>query len=119
MDNDKMAEMQMIEYQIRQMQQILENIDAQLNEVSSTKDALGEFGALKGTEEAFFPLANGIFVKGRLSDSKLVRMNIGSNVVVEKTIADAIIMMEKQYSEMNEYREQLVKQLNDLMQKVQ
>ena len=119
MDNDKLAEMQMLEYQIRQMQQILENIDNQLAEVSNTKDALADFGALKGDEEAFFPLANGIFVKGKISDSKIVRMNIGSNVVVEKSIADAIVMMDKQLIEMQEYREQLAKQLEELMKKVQ
>jgi prefoldin alpha subunit len=119
MDNDKMVEMQMLDYQTKQIQQILETIDTQLSEVAHARNALAEFGALKGNEEAFFPIVNGIFVKGRLSENKIVRMNVGSGIVVEKSLTEAIIIMDKQYKEMDEYKEQLMNQLNALMSKAQ
>jgi len=119
MNNEDYAQMQMLDYQIKQIQQVLENIDQQLVELSHTKDALMELLTLKGDEETLFPIANGIFVKGRLTDNKIVRMNIGANIVVEKSVQDAIVMMDKQYKDIDEYKHQLMKQLESSTQKLE
>ena len=108
-----------VAYQVEQLQKILESIDAQLNEVVATKESLEEIKKLKGTEQILFPVANGIFAKGKLSDSKILRMNVGNNVVVEKTVDDAIEMMQRQYSEIDEYRIQLSAQLESLLKELQ
>lgn len=106
-------------YQVEQMQKIIESIDSQLNEVLMTRESLEDFKALEGKEEILFPIANGIFVSGKLANDKKLRMNVGNNVVVEKTVDEAIDLMQKQYDEINNYKEELLSQLESLLNKLQ
>jgi prefoldin alpha subunit len=111
MDQEKYQQMQILDYQIKQLQKIIEGVDSQLLEMSNTVEALRDFEKLKNNEEILFPIANGIFAKGKLSDNKILRINIGSNVVVEKSIADTIKMMDMQAKDIEEYKSQVMLQL--------
>ncbi len=108
-----------IAYQVEQMQKVIESIEAQLNEVSAIKESLEDFKRLEGKEEVLFPLANGIFASGRLSDSKRLKMNVGNNVVVEKTVDEALELMQRQYDEISNYKHELLKQMELLLGKLQ
>jgi prefoldin alpha subunit len=106
-------------YQVEQMQKIIESIDSQLNEVVVIKESLQDFKNLNGKEEILFPIANGIFASGKLLENKTLRMNVGNNVVVEKTVDDAMVLMQKQYDEINSYKQELLRQLESLLNKLQ
>lgn len=108
-----------IAYQVEQMQKIIESIEAQLNEVNAIKESLEDFSKLEGKEELLFPLANGIFASGKLSGSKNLKMNVGNNVVVEKTVDEALELMQKQYDEIDNYKHELMKQMELLLSKLQ
>ena len=112
-------ELQMLDYQVKQIQKMLETVDQQLAEVLHTKDALEEFKKTKIDDEVLFPLASGIFVKGKLADNKIVQINVGSNAVVEKTIDEAVLMMDHQQSEISDYKKQLIGQLEKFMKKAE
>jgi prefoldin alpha subunit len=118
MDQDKYQQMQILDYQIKQLQKVMESIDTQLLEMSSTTDALKDFVRLKMNDEILFPVANGIFAKGKLSDNKLLRINIGSNVVVEKSVSDTILMMETQAKEIENYKMEVTAQLQKFIDKM-
>jgi prefoldin alpha subunit len=118
MDQEGYQQMQMLDYQVKQLQKIIEGIDAQLVEISSTIDALGDFEKLSNNEEVLFPVANGIFAKGKLTDSKMLRINIGSNVVVEKSVADTIKMMHGQARDIEDYKIEVVSQLQKFIDKM-
>jgi prefoldin alpha subunit len=115
MDQSKYQEMQVLEYQAKQLQKIIENIDAQLLEMHNTAEALKEFEKLKINDEILFPVANGIFAKGKLTDNKLLNINIGSDVIVEKSVADTVSMMETQAKEIENYRIEVMSQLQKFM----
>jgi prefoldin alpha subunit len=119
MDQEKYQEMQMLDYQIKQMQKLIENIDAQLFEIGSTVDALQEFERLENNDEVLFPVANGIFAKGRLTDNKMLKVNVGSNVVTEKTVKDTVEMMQKQAEDIGNYKREVVGQLQKFISKIQ
>jgi len=118
MDQDKYQQMQMLDYQIKQMNKIMESIDTQLLEMSTTVDALKEFEKLKNNDDILFPVANGIFAKGKLTDNKILRINIGSDVIVEKSIVDTIAMMETQAKEVEDYKSEVMTQLQKFMDKM-
>ena len=115
---DKYQQMQVLDYQAKQLQKIIENIDAQLLEMHNTAQALKEFEKLQINDEILFPVANGIFAKGKLTDNKLLRINIGSDVIVEKSVADTITMMETQSKEIENYKIEIVSQLQSFMEKI-
>lgn len=108
-----------IAYQIEQMQKVIESIEAQLNEVLAIKESLEDFKKLVGNEELLLPLANGIFASGKLLDNKKLKMNVGNNVVVEKTVDEALELMQKQYDEINNYKHELMKQMEMLQERLQ
>jgi prefoldin alpha subunit len=115
---DKYQQMQVMDYQAKQLQKIIENIDAQLTEMSNTAEALKEFDKLKNNDEILFPVANGIFAKGKLTDNKTLKINIGSDVIVEKSVIDTINMMEAQAKEIENYKVEVVSQLQKFMDKI-
>ena len=119
MDQEKYQEMQMLDYQIKQVQKLIENIDAQLLEIGGTIDALQEFEKLNHNDEILLPIANGIFAKGTLTDNKLLRINVGSNVVVEKSAKDTIAMMEKQAKDIESYKQEVLGQLQKFVERMQ
>ena len=116
--DDKYQQMQMMDYQIKQLQKVIENIDAQLVEINNTIEALTEFAKVNNNEEILFPVANGIFAKGKLTDNKLLRINIGSNVVVEKDVTDTVKMMEIQSGDIQSYRIEVMTQLQSIIDKM-
>lgn len=107
-----------ISYQVEQLQKIIESIDAQLNEVVMIKESLEDFKKLDGKEEVLFPIANGIFASGKLLDNKMLRMNVGNGVFVEKSVHEALELMQRQYDEINNYKKELLTQLESLLNKL-
>ena len=114
-----MEQMQMLDYQIKQMQKVLETIDAQVFEINKTVESLQEFSALSNKEEILFPLANGIFARGTLTDNRMLRINIGSDVVVDKTVKETTEMMQKQSLEIENYKKEVMEQLQKFLVKMQ
>ena len=119
MNEEKYAELQMFDYQMKQLQQIAENVDAQILEISKTIEALTEFDKLDGREELLFPVANGIFASGRLSGEKILKINVGDNAVVEKSVSEAIAMMDSQLKELEKYKGELTEQMRKFIEKMQ
>lgn len=117
MDNDKYQQSQVLGYQIQQLQKIIESVDTQLSEINNTIDALKDFERLDIDDEILFPLANGIFAKGRLTDNKILRINIGSDVNVEKDVTGTISMMKDQAKDIEAYKKEIVAQLQKFMEK--
>jgi prefoldin alpha subunit len=102
---------EMMNAQLGQMQQIVASLDSQISSISATIGALHGFSSLKGDEDILFPLANGIFAQGKLSGSKTLKVNVGKDVVVEKTIPEAVLLMESQLLDMTNYRDQLMHEM--------
>jgi prefoldin alpha subunit len=118
MEQDRYQQMQILDYQIKQLQKVMESIDSQLVEMNNTIKALTDFETLEINEEILFPVANGIFAKGKLSDNKLLKINIGSNVVVEKNVSDTIKMMHMQLIDIEKYKTEIVGQLQKFINKM-
>jgi prefoldin alpha subunit len=118
MEQEKYQEAQILDYQIKQLQKIIENINTQLNEISNTIDALKDFEKLENDTEVLFPVANGIFASGKIIDNKILKINIGSNVNVEKSVAETISMMQKQAKDIELYKEEIEVQLQKFINKM-
>lgn len=92
----KYLEFQIIEQQMKEYQQELMNLQAQLNELTNLEESLKEIEKSKDKNEILTALSPGIFVKTELKNNKEVLMNVGSNVVVPKTIAETIGIVKDQ-----------------------
>jgi prefoldin alpha subunit len=115
--------LQMIDQQVRQLQQYLQTFDQQLIEIKSVISSLKELSALKKGDSILAPVANGIFIKAKLEDNQEVKVNVGNNTVVTKSIDDTVKMLQGQEAEITQYRsdvlakfDELIKQAEELQQ---
>ena len=65
-------------------------------EIEETLLGLNELGKAELGSEVLFPMSNGIFIKGELKNKEKLLVNVGADVVVEKSGEQVIDMLKKQ-----------------------
>ncbi|MBI5398229.1 prefoldin subunit alpha [Candidatus Woesearchaeota archaeon] len=116
---EKYAEYQLLEEQIKQVQQQIQKMDSQLADLESIHEGLEDFKNAAEGSEVFVPVSNGIFLQANLASNKKLLVNVGSSVVVEKTVDDTKKLLGDQQVEISMYREQLLAHLNKLPEQMQ
>ncbi|MFH1505742.1 MAG: prefoldin subunit alpha [archaeon] len=119
MDKEKMMELQVISYQLEQMQQQIQTMEQQMEEVQNVQASLKDFGSLKAGDEILVPVANGMFATAELKDSKTLKINVGSDVVVEKSIDQSVKMLDKHVEEVMRIHNDAIIQFQGLAEKAQ
>lgn len=95
----KYMELQLLDQQIKQLQQQLMTVNQQIVELRRVDDDLTEFGKIKENSNMFFALGPGIFAEGAISNKDLL-LNVGSNVLVKKPIIDTKKLINVQVAEL-------------------
>jgi prefoldin alpha subunit len=117
-DQEKFQQMAELEQNIKAHQMMHENAVRQLQSLKETLNQLKDFSKLKGDEEILLPLTNGILAEAKLTGKKLL-MNVGNGVVVEKTMDECIVALEKQEQEVSEFVAKIEQEYESLSQKVE
>ena len=115
----KYLQLQMLDQQIKQVQQYLQTFDQQLVEIRNVISSLKELSKLKKGDQILAPLASGIFVKAKLEDNNEVRVNVGTNIVVTKNIEDAVKMLQEQEAEITQYRSDTLVKFDELIKQAE
>ena len=93
-----------LESELSQTQNFIQRIEEQLGEVSSLIESLEEFKKLEAGEEILFPIANGIFAQGTLKNNAKLKLNVGQDIIVEKTVEEATELVTEQLNNLQEQR---------------
>ncbi|MEK6874907.1 MAG: prefoldin subunit alpha [Nanoarchaeota archaeon] len=107
-------QLQMLAEHIKQMQLQLQQLDAQVGELTQTHQALSEFAEVEQGSDILVALAGGIFTKAKLGDSKEIIVNIGGRTAITKTIPAVQDMLSEQISEIRKAEVEMTKQLQTL-----
>ncbi len=107
----KYVEYQMIEQQIMQIQKQLQQIEAQTVELKRLHAAIGEFAGIDSGKEVLVPFSPGVYAKAEIKDTKKLLVNIGSNVVVSKSVDDTKDLIDSQVKEIELTRRKLAQDL--------
>lgn len=105
--NEKYIELQIIEQQLKQVNQQLLNLDSQFLELQRIKDNLGDITKTKKNTELLVALGGGVFSKAELKDNKTVLVNVGANTVVEKDIPSSKELINNQINQVKDVVKQL------------
>lgn len=108
--DDREAQQFYLEYrvsaeQLKQVQEYLDQTAEGIVEITNLIGALDSLSTIEQGSRIFAPLANGVFLDASLNDSAHVRMNVGSGVVVKKTISEAKTLLEQQRKDLEVLRE--------------
>ena len=112
---EKYMEYQMLEEQLKQAQEQVQTLSKQKEELEGLKEAVMEIGKTKEGNEMFVPISSGIFVKAQIKDNKELLVNVGDNVVVPKSIHDAVALIKKQKEEIEKYEATMAQNLQLIM----
>ncbi len=98
----KAVQFQFLQQHLQEISQQLELLQDQQAELALSMDALQRIREAEKETEFLAPVANGIFVKGSLQDTKTLIVNVGSDVTVEMGISEAVDLLKQQQREVME-----------------
>jgi len=101
-NGDKYIPLQLLQQQLGQLTEYLEKLQLQQQELVTSLEALTELQKTKINTEILAPVANGIFLKAELKDNQKLVVNVGAEVIVEKTISEVITLLEEQREKISE-----------------
>jgi len=114
-------QMQMLEQQMNALQQQLQSVDEKIGTAQELKKSMEEFKDLKVGDEILIPISNGIFAEAKLLNNKILKINVGSGIVADKTVDQTQEIIERQIIDLKKIREQsslefdkMVKQAEEL-----
>lgn len=87
----------------------LQLIDSNIEQLHNTFDSLKAIKESKDSE-LLLPISNGIFLKSNAKDIKNLLVNVGTNIVVEKSIEDVEELINNKISELEDNHKQLLEQ---------
>jgi len=98
--NDMYTRLQMIDAQIKQLQQQMMATEQQIQDIATVKDGLTDLENVQSGNEILVPIAGGIFVKAKIEDTSELIVNIGASVNVKKPISEVIGLIDGQGKDM-------------------
>jgi prefoldin alpha subunit len=110
----KYAELRMATSQIRQMQQQIDAVEEQRAELEGAVGAIADLSNAKPKTKMLAPLTDGIFVSATLDSSSELIVNVGGNVCVKKTPAEAGELLNAKQQELVSFQEAMLEELNKL-----
>uniref|UniRef100_A0A7C4BA84 Prefoldin subunit alpha n=1 Tax=Thermofilum pendens TaxID=2269 RepID=A0A7C4BA84_THEPE len=108
------------------LSQLAEEIQREINlaqsliaEIDSTVVTLKNIGSLEEAKEVFVPLSAGVYVKALVNRQEKFLVNIGSNILVEKTLEETLSMLNQRREELVQLVNKRVEELNAVISRVQ
>lgn len=116
---EKYLMLQLIDAQIKEIEQELQAIKNKNAELIKLKDSLESLKDVKESSKGYSPLGLGIFVESKITNIKEVLVNVGSNIIVKKDIKSAKELLENQLSQTEEIILKLEQNIQTLSAKAQ
>jgi prefoldin alpha subunit len=111
------SEFQMINQQIKQLENQSTALNNQLLELMSTNQSLDEIDKVKENSEILVPLSTGIYARAQLKNSNSFIVNIGANVAMDKDLNSTKEVIQEQVIEIRKLQESLMNELQTHTQK--
>ncbi len=105
----KILEFQILEAELRVIEQRGEELLRRLEDLNRTRIALEDLKPTK-SEDALVPLGSGSFIHGKVTDSENVVIAIGAGIAARKTKEQALEILDERISEVEQTSEKFAAQ---------
>ena len=113
-----MLEIQLLHQRGKQLEAQSEAVGRQVSEMQEIAASLEEIDK-NPEKEALFPVGKGIFLKSKIRSNKSLLLNIGSGVIIEKSIKETRELVEKQAEKLEEMKKGHASEINSLSMKIE
>ena len=114
----KILEFQLLDSNLRMLQERAELFNQKLQEVQSTKEALDELENTK-PNKAMIPLGSGNFIFGSIDNCDDVLVGVGAGVAVKSNRNKALENLDKRIEELEKSLNDIVKQINVFVSQIE
>ncbi|MEM2954562.1 MAG: prefoldin subunit alpha [Candidatus Nanoarchaeia archaeon] len=115
----KYLELQILNAQIKQIDEQLLLVDQQVAELQIMRNALNILSEKSVPFNSLIPVGKGVFVSGKISETKEVLVNVGADVFIKKPISEAKNLIENQLQELEKVTLELNNNLLLFSQRIQ
>lgn len=112
------VELQILEQQAIQVQQYLETLEQQKLELDRLLISLDELKNVKDSR-MFSPFGGGIYLDSELKNNKEILVNVGSGIIVRKSVDDAKELVNGQVGKINDAINEIAVGLHDNIVRIQ
>ncbi len=94
-------------------------IDAVIRELTLTKTTLENMEKLEVGDEILVPIGGGSFMRAKLVDREKVVIGVGAGVTVEKTLKEAMDLVDSRVAELGKARSNIERQLTQVLERME
>lgn len=106
--------LQVLDQQMRQVQENLGHLNRQRTELTVIEHSLEELKGIEIGKEILIPVSSGIFAKAELKNNSKLLVNVGGNTTVERTVDETKNMISSQKEEITKLEQDMQNQLKQL-----
>jgi prefoldin alpha subunit len=117
--DERLLELEVVNNYLERIQQQVSRMHESLGEIGGLIESLDGLDNAEVPSEGLFPFANGIFVKGTINSKDSMLVNVGQGIVVEKSLPEVRLLLEKQRSEILEAIQRAESQFDELVERAQ
>lgn len=101
---------------VQQLTEHINEIDQKTVDLRSMIDAVKQATDISDGDEILAPLTNGVMIPATAKKTQTLYLNVGADTVIEKTPQETEEILEKQLTELTEYRKKMMSQRQQLAQ---
>lgn len=116
---EKIATLQILQEEAEALQRRIVEMEILENEYRKTLETLEFFESIDNGVEALMNLGGGVFAYVDVKNSKKMLVDIGSGVVVEREVGEAIEFIKKRIKRIEENQEKITSMLQQILAQVQ
>lgn len=114
---EKLIQFEILKEETKKIENEIINFESKRAELEIVGLSLDEIKGQTG-KDLLIPLGSGTFIKGQLTEDNKILINVGANVVVEKTISEAKDIIKEQMEQISKARSFLEKDLMRFIQQL-
>ena len=118
-NQEKILEYNFLLKHLQQLQQNTQAIHNHLEELKNIQENFTQLATTPPGTETLIPLGSGLFFKGKTESADNILINVGANILVEKTIPQAMETIQKQFSEIEQLLSQLEEEAGKLTEQLE
>jgi prefoldin alpha subunit len=116
--NNLLAVAQQLEQQASRYNQQIEILNGYFNEIQSAEQTLSEIEKSEENQNVLVPIGAGNFIYASVKDTKNVIVTIGAGVHSEKSLPDAIEVIKKKKTEVENQITQIKSSYNEVIERL-
>lgn len=114
----EMLELNVLDMQIRQLEQQAMLVEQQIQEQSAIILDLEELKKAKKSQNALFPFSRDIFIEGKIENPDSLLVHIGSKVFAKKSIDEAKRIVDRQKQRLLAANEEIAGEIEKIMNRI-